>query len=303
MDDFPRTIYEFDASTLETVGAPFKGHTSIISGLALSSDCALLASSSYDNTIKLWVFESRQLLASFDVKSPITLVLSPDSRQLAYTNWNDCNIYICNIPASILASIGSTNKSERSCGSGLLNSDATHRPMRRKLVIIPVMSPIPHPPRPLPTNNPQTYFRFLRKFTSSSRADAIRTDEPRNLLDFPATSPLPRPLIKPDENSRSTPVPPTTQSPAINTSAILKSSLHQLSTWWPFHTDPASPPIVDVPLAPAQLRYATAGAPGDDDDLIRDEDYVSPPPSPNPGSRPGIVNVGQHGSGRFCFCF
>ncbi|KAG1779560.1 hypothetical protein EV702DRAFT_1277049 [Suillus placidus] len=320
MEDFPRTIYEFDASTLETAGAPFKGHTSIISGLALSSDCALLASSSYDNTIKLWAFQSRQLLASFDVKSPTTLVLSPNSRQLAYTNWNDCNIYICNIPANILASIGSTNKSERSCRSGLLNvcgpalsfiyttrsslqSDATHRPMRRKLVIMPVMPPIPRPPRPLPTSNPHAYFRFLRKLPSSSRTDAIRTDEPRNRLDLPATSPLPRPLIKPDENSRSTPVPPTTQSPAINTSATLKSSLHQLSTWWPFRTDSASPTIVDVPLAPAQMRYATAGAPGDDDDLIRDEDYVSPPPSPNPGSRPEIVNAGQHGSGRFCFCF
>jgi hypothetical protein len=37
--------------------------------------------------------------------------------------------------------------------------------------------------------------------------------------------------------------------------------------------------------------------------LIRDEDYVSPPPSPNPGSRARITNAGQHGSGRFCFCF
>ncbi|KAG1886119.1 hypothetical protein F4604DRAFT_1917801 [Suillus subluteus] len=64
------------------------------------------------------------------------------------------------------------------------------------------------------------------------------------------------------------------------------------------------PAIVDVPLAPGKLRYATAGAPGPDDDLIHDEDYVSPPsPSPNPGSRRGIVNAGQHGSSRFCFCF
>ncbi|KAG2351020.1 prolyl oligopeptidase [Suillus weaverae] len=104
-DDYPTTIYEFDASTLKTVGAPFK-HTSNINSLALSSDCTLLASSSFDNTIKLWAFESRQLLASFDIKSPITLVLSPDSRQLAYTTCDDTKIYICNIPANILASIG-----------------------------------------------------------------------------------------------------------------------------------------------------------------------------------------------------
>jgi WD40 repeat protein len=105
-DLFHTTIYEFDASTFKTVGAPFKGHTYSIEGLALSSDCVLLVSSCYD-TIKLWAFESRQLLASFDMESPaIILILSPDSRQLAYTNRNDSNIYICNIPVNILVSIG-----------------------------------------------------------------------------------------------------------------------------------------------------------------------------------------------------
>ncbi|OAX33919.1 WD40 repeat-like protein [Rhizopogon vinicolor AM-OR11-026] len=49
----PTTIYEFDSSTLETVGAPFKAHTKLVDGLALSFDCALLASAS-DDTIKLW---------------------------------------------------------------------------------------------------------------------------------------------------------------------------------------------------------------------------------------------------------
>ncbi|KAG1848495.1 hypothetical protein DFJ58DRAFT_914988 [Suillus subalutaceus] len=165
------------------------------------------------------------------------------------------------------------------------------------------MSPIPRPPRPLPRRDPQTFLRFLRNLFPSSRTDAVRTNEPRNPLDFPATSPLPRPLTKTDENCRPTPTPPTTQSSTIKTSATPASSLHQLSTWWPFQKDHTSPAIVDVPLAPAKLRYATAGAPRDDDDLIRDEDYVSPPPSPNPGSRARIVNAGQHGSGRFCLCF
>jgi WD40 repeat protein len=105
-DDDPTMIYECDASTLKTVGAPFKGHTSTISCLALSSDCVLLASSSY-RTIKLWAFESRQLLASFNVKSPITLVLSPDSRQLACTCMDDTKIHIYDIPANILTSIES----------------------------------------------------------------------------------------------------------------------------------------------------------------------------------------------------
>ncbi|KAG2744607.1 hypothetical protein P692DRAFT_20743442, partial [Suillus brevipes Sb2] len=116
------TIYEFDASTLETVGTPFEGHTGTrhVKGLALSFDGALLASSSRDGTIKLWAFESRQLLASFHVQNSRALILSPDSRKLAYatstavfslvspgpgytTTYEDHRICICDIPPDILA--------------------------------------------------------------------------------------------------------------------------------------------------------------------------------------------------------
>jgi WD40 repeat protein len=100
------TIYEFDASTLETLGAPFEGHIDVIYGLALSFDGALLASTSGDNTIKLWAFESRQLLASFHVLHPCILTLSPNSRQLAYTTRLTNKIFICNTPPDVLASIG-----------------------------------------------------------------------------------------------------------------------------------------------------------------------------------------------------
>jgi WD40 repeat protein len=103
MDAIPTMIYECDASTLKTIGAPFE-HTTSISSLALSADCVLLASSS--SHIKLWAFQSRQLLASFS-KYPVTLILSPDSRQLAYTTFHENKIYICNIPAGIFASIES----------------------------------------------------------------------------------------------------------------------------------------------------------------------------------------------------
>ncbi|KAG2354217.1 hypothetical protein BDR07DRAFT_627606 [Suillus spraguei] len=102
--DDATTIYEFDALTLETVGAPFEAHTKIVRGLALSFDSALLASAADDNTIKLWAFESRQLLASFNARTPETLILSPDSSQLAYTT--GCKIHICNTPLDVLASIG-----------------------------------------------------------------------------------------------------------------------------------------------------------------------------------------------------
>jgi WD40 repeat protein len=100
------TIYEFDALTLEIVGAPFEGHTHFISGLALSFDCALLVSASrYDETIKLWAFESRQLLASFDDRSTDQIIFSPNSHQLAYTKWGDTNIYIYDPPLDILSSV------------------------------------------------------------------------------------------------------------------------------------------------------------------------------------------------------
>jgi WD40 repeat protein len=63
-EDYPANmINELDALTLESVGAPFED-TNHVSSLALSFDCALLASASSDG-IKLWAFESRQLLASF----------------------------------------------------------------------------------------------------------------------------------------------------------------------------------------------------------------------------------------------
>jgi WD40 repeat protein len=98
-------ISEFDASTSKIVGASFKGHIKIVTSLALSLDCALLASASDDNTIKLWAFESRQLLASFDVMDARHLTLSPDSRQIAYTTLLGKNIYLCNTPPEILATI------------------------------------------------------------------------------------------------------------------------------------------------------------------------------------------------------
>jgi WD40 repeat protein len=102
-----RTIYEFDPSTLVTVGTPFQGHTGRVTGLALSFDDTLLTSASHDSTIKLWPFESRQLLASFDVQNIFRLVLSPNSRQLAYTvaiNTKDgYKICICDTPPDVLA--------------------------------------------------------------------------------------------------------------------------------------------------------------------------------------------------------
>lgn len=110
-DDSPKIIYEFNSSTLKTVGTPFEGHTMVLIDLALSSDDTLLVSACYE-TIKLWAFESRHLLASFDVLPLKSLILSPDSRQLAFASGN--LIYIYNTPTEILASIGAAPDAQAS---------------------------------------------------------------------------------------------------------------------------------------------------------------------------------------------
>ncbi|KAG1752404.1 uncharacterized protein EDB91DRAFT_514107 [Suillus paluster] len=178
----PNTINEFDASTLEIVGAPFKGHTYPVSGLALSFDCALLASTAQDNTIKLWAFQSRQLLASFVIQCPERFIYSPNSHQLAYTSWGDTKIYIYDIPLDILARIRPTAQEKPSTSASkipdLLDFDATRRAVRRNPAIPRVIS---RPPRPPPARDLQQhgFFRYFRNLLPSR----TNVDQPRDFLD------------------------------------------------------------------------------------------------------------------------
>ncbi|OAX44075.1 WD40 repeat-like protein [Rhizopogon vinicolor AM-OR11-026] len=185
------SFYEFDASTLETVGAPFKGHTLHIKSLALSSDGALVASASQDCTIKLWAFESRQPLVSLDVRDPDIVVFSPDTQQLAYAT--EFKVYICNIPPNILASIGLVTKGHpKETGAtlrNLLDPDAARRPRPRNTSTPPFISCAPNLPIPLPTRDPQqhVFLRHLRNFLRlSSVTDVfppVPNEEPRDPLD------------------------------------------------------------------------------------------------------------------------
>jgi hypothetical protein len=192
--DNTKTIYEFDAVTLDTVGASFQGHTKFIRCLALSVDGTLLASSSNDDTIKLWAFESRQVLASFDVQDTYCLILSPDSRQLVYmaNTKDDHKICICDTPPDVLAQARVIAR-KKSARRDILNSDATRPPAGYRKPPIPT---IPLRPRLPPTRDlPQPTFARLSKFLRfSPRTNAVRPGrkhETRDTLDFPATLPLP----------------------------------------------------------------------------------------------------------------
>ncbi|KAG2745630.1 tricorn protease domain 2-containing protein [Suillus brevipes Sb2] len=196
-DDPAKTVYEFDASTLETVGSPFQGHTNYVTGLALSFRGALLASASIDNTIKLWDCESRQLLGSFDVQNIRALVLSPNSRQLAYVINNedehDYNICICDTPTEVLAQ-ARTSARKKAALHDLLNSDATRPAAGRRRPPISVTPTVA--PRPLPTVELQQpiFLRLSNFLRFSPRTNAVRPgrkDQSRDPLDFPATLPLP----------------------------------------------------------------------------------------------------------------
>ncbi|KAG1805669.1 uncharacterized protein BJ212DRAFT_849776 [Suillus subaureus] len=185
-------ISEFDASTLETVGASFAGHTEAVTDLALSFDGVFLASSSRrDNTIKLWAFESRQLLASFDVQQPTCIIFSPKSRQIAYTTSSkgDYKIYICNPASDVLARMGPVPEARHAFSK----SDTTRR--RHNPATLPAISFPPRLRESLPATESQqpTFLHHLRRFLRfSSTMNAVQHGQPRDPLDFPATLPLPR---------------------------------------------------------------------------------------------------------------
>ncbi|KAG2122221.1 WD40-repeat-containing domain protein [Suillus clintonianus] len=265
-NDEATTIHEFDAFTLETVGAAFEGHTKCVTDLALSSDGALVASISQDHDIKLWAFETRQLLASFHVQNVALLVPSPDLRHLAYTTAGR-EIYICNTPPSVLAALEaqSTISKPNKNLERLLQSDATRRPtaVRHNLGTSPATSFTPRRQRPPPTVDRQQpiYLRLrnLLHFTSGTNAvPPDRSNQPRGPLDFPATSPLPP--------NRSASLQAGTQfdqfeisSPPNPSNGVTHFLRQHLSFLIPRHSH--GPPVVEVAAGRKFTRLVAANLP------------------------------------------
>ncbi|KAG1762204.1 WD40-repeat-containing domain protein [Suillus occidentalis] len=256
-DDIIKTIYEFDASTLETVGTPFKGHTKRVTELSLSFDDVLLASASFDNTIKLWAFESRQLLASFEVQNIFKVVLSPNSHQLAYTTRSEDShkIYICDTPPKVLAQARKIARTKSNLGR-LLHSHATRLPARHRK---PPIYTIPTVQRPPPTNDSQKpSFLQFSKILRFPRTNIIpvRHIQPRDPLDVPATFPLPSSLsAQPASRFDHFEI----GSPSLPSNGVVQSLRQHLSFLVPRHSH--GPPVVEVAPGRKFTRLAAAKLP------------------------------------------
>ncbi|KAG2356953.1 hypothetical protein BDR07DRAFT_411209 [Suillus spraguei] len=187
------------------------GHTQIVTSLALLFNGALLISA-YDNaTIKLWFFESLQLLASHGLGAVVhTLIPSPDLLQLAYTTYGTV------IPISIYSTLPllcfpysppCTNQNpcqfayvshyhlhDHADSRESLQSDATRRPVVRRIPakrLVIVSSPRHKIYSPTTDHQQPVFLRHVRKlFHFSSRTNSVPPVQPRDPWDFPATSPL-----------------------------------------------------------------------------------------------------------------
>lgn len=144
----------------------------------------------------------------------------------------------------------------------LLNFNATRHTVHRHPIQTPI---VPHPQRDSSAiyRQERVFLRYLCKVLPS-RVTLVRTDRPRDPLDFPATSPYftaSLPLQNPrlgrirvwiPMRTLDSSIPTTTQSSATAPTTF-RSRLHYLSTWWLARTYHALPPIFDVPLTPGKL--------------------------------------------------
>jgi WD40 repeat protein len=82
-DHRDHTIREWDSSTWQQVGHPWKGHTDGINAIAINRDGTLVASASWDNHVRLWRLSDRQTIAIFKHSSSLcSVTFSVDGRHI-----------------------------------------------------------------------------------------------------------------------------------------------------------------------------------------------------------------------------
>jgi WD40 repeat protein len=115
-----KTIQLWDLKT-NKLKRSLTSHTDWITALASSPDGNILASSSLDQTIKLWNFKTGDLLTTWQAGSTTALVFSPDSKTLASGN-RLVSLKGCKTPNRIQLWDLDSGEAKFSINSGLVNA-------------------------------------------------------------------------------------------------------------------------------------------------------------------------------------
>jgi len=84
----PAEFYLFDVATGEIVHQ-LEGHQSLVRSLSFNADGSLLASASWDNTVRLWDTHTCEQLAAIDIPGATSVGFSPDGTLLVTAGYRD----------------------------------------------------------------------------------------------------------------------------------------------------------------------------------------------------------------------
>jgi WD40 repeat protein len=84
----PAELHLFDSSSGDLI-LDLEGHQSLIRSLSFNADGSVLASASWDDTVRLWDVETGQQLAVLDIPGATSVGFSPDGTLLATAGYQD----------------------------------------------------------------------------------------------------------------------------------------------------------------------------------------------------------------------